>query len=93
MGKSAWYAPGYAAARMVEAIALDQKRYFPCSAYLTGQYGLNDIFFGVPVKLGKNGVENILEFELSDADRVMVNRSAESVRESISVVKKLNIIS
>jgi malate dehydrogenase len=92
MGKSAWYAPGYAAARMVEAISLDQKRYFPCSAYLTGQYGLNDIYFGVPVKLGKNGIENILEFELNDADRVLVNRSAESVRESINVLKKLKIV-
>lgn len=92
MGKSAWYAPGYAAARMVEAISLDQKRYFPCSAYLTGQYGLNDLYFGVPVKLGINGIENILEFELNDADKVMVTRSAESVRESISVLKKLKII-
>lgn len=92
MGKSAWYAPGYAAARMVEAIALDQKRYFPCSAYLTGQYGLNDIYFGVPVKLGKNGVENILEFELNDHDKAMVNRSADSVKESISVLKKLKFL-
>jgi malate dehydrogenase len=92
MGKSAWYAPGYAAARMVEAIALNQKRYFPCSAYLTGQYGLKDIYFGVPVKLGINGIEKILEFELNDADKVMVNRSAESVRESIEVLKKLKIV-
>lgn len=92
MGKSAWYAPGYAAARMVEAISLDQKRYFPCSAYLTGQYGLNDIYFGVPVKLGINGVEKILEFELNDSDRVMVNRSAESVKESIEVLRKLKIV-
>lgn len=92
MGKSAWYAPGYAAARMVEAIALDQKRYFPCSTLLTGQYGLNDIYFGVPVKLGRNGVENILEFELSNSDKVQVNRSAESVKESISVLKKLKLL-
>lgn len=92
MGKSAWYAPGYAAARMVEAISLGQKRYFPCSVYLTGQYGLNDIYFGVPVKLGINGVENILEFELNNADRVMVNRSADSVRESIEVLRKLKIV-
>lgn len=92
MGKSAWYAPGYAAARMVEAISLDQKRYFPCSAYLTGQYGLNDIYFGVPVKLGRNGVENILEFELPESDKAMVMRSAESVKESIEVLKKLRII-
>ncbi len=92
MGKSAWYAPGYAAARMVEAISLDQKRYFPCSAYLTGQYGLNDIYFGVPVKLGKNGVENILEFELNNSDKVLVNRSADSVRESLAILKKINII-
>lgn len=92
MGKSAWYAPGYAAARMVEAIALDQKRYFPCSAYLNGQYGISDLYFGVPVKLGRHGVENILEFELIDSDKVMVNRSAESVRESVNILKKLHIV-
>jgi len=66
MGKSAWYAPGYAVARMVEAILRNQKRYFPCSAFLEGEYGLKDMFFGVPVKLGKSGIEDILEIELND---------------------------
>jgi malate dehydrogenase len=83
MGKSAWFAPGYAAARMVEAIVLDQKRYFPCSAYLSGQYGLDDIFFGVPVKLGAKGIENILDIELNAQEKVLVERSADSVRETI----------
>jgi len=88
MGKSAWYAPGFATARMVEAIARNQKRYFPCSAYLEGEYGLNDLFFGVPVKLGKNGIEDILEIDLDADDRRMVEISANSVRESIMYLKK-----
>ena len=92
MGKSAWFAPGYAAARMVEAIALDQKRYFPCSAYLSGQYGLDDIFFGVPVKLGAKGVENILEIELNETEKALVERSANSVRENIKFLYTKKIL-
>lgn len=83
MGKSAWVAPGYAAARMVEAIVLDQKRYFPCSAFLTGQYGLHDICFGVPVKLGAGGVENIIELELNEAEKSQIMLSAGTIRENI----------
>jgi malate dehydrogenase len=92
MGKSAWFAPGYAAARMVEAIALDQKRYFPCSAFLSGQYGLEDIFFGVPVKLGSNGIESIMEIELNESERSLVERSANSVKETIKFLYTKKIL-
>jgi malate dehydrogenase len=92
MGKSAWFAPGYAAARMVEAIVLDQKRYFPCSVYLSGQYGLNDIFFGVPVILGSKGVESILEIELDSSEKSLVTHSAESVKETIKFLFKQKIL-
>ncbi len=91
MGKSAWYAPGYATARMVEAIARNQKRYFPCSAYLEGEYGLTDMFFGVPVKLGKGGIEDILEIELNDTERELVEISANSVRQNIEFLNTLNL--
>jgi malate dehydrogenase len=88
MGKSAWYAPGYAVAKMVEAILRDQKRYYPVSAYLEGQYGVKDLYFGVPVKLGKDGVEEILDIELKDNERELVKISAGSVRESVDIMKK-----
>lgn len=91
MGRSAWYAPGFAAARMVEAIVRNQKRYFPCCAYLQGEYGLNDMYFGVPVKLGKDGVENILEIKLNDAEKAMVEKSANSVKNTLATLKGLNI--
>jgi malate dehydrogenase len=91
MGKSAWYAPGFAAARMVEAIVKNQRRYFPCSAYLNGEYGLNDLFFGVPVKLGKHGIEHVLEIELEKADKELVEVSANSVRENIKYLEKLKL--
>jgi malate dehydrogenase len=88
MGKSAWYAPGWAVARMAEAIMRNQKRYFSCSAYLDGEYGLSDMYFGVPVKLGKNGIEDILEIELNDDEKRLVEISAASVRENIDFLKK-----
>lgn len=91
MGKSAWYAPGYAAARMVEAILRNQKRYFPCSVYLEGEYGLNDIFFGVPVRLGKSGIEDILEIELNKEEKALVDISANSVRKNIEFLETLNL--
>jgi malate dehydrogenase len=73
MGKSAWVAPGYGAARMVEAIVLDQKRFFPCSTYLNGQYGLKDIFFGVPVKLGKMALKIYWNLSLTKRKRRWLN--------------------
>jgi malate dehydrogenase len=91
MGKSAWYAPGYAAARMVEAIVRNQKRYFSCSAYLEGEYGLNDMYFGVPVKLGKGGVEDIMEIELNDKEKELVSISAKSVKENIDFLRTLDL--
>ena len=84
---SAFYAPGAAAAQMVEAILKDKKRILPCCAYLEGEYGLSDICFGVPVKLGANGVEKIIELELTGEERELVSTSAESVRKSIEILK------
>jgi len=84
---SAYYAPGAAAAQMVEAIVKDKKRILPCCAYLEGEYGLSDICFGVPVKLGANGVEKIVELELTAEERELVSKSAESVRKSIMALK------
>lgn len=84
---SAYYAPGAAAAQMVEAIVKDKKRILPCCAYLEGEYGLSDICFGVPAKLGANGVEKIVELELTAEERELVSKSAESVRKSIMALK------
>ena len=85
MGTSAWYAPGAAAAQMVEAIVRDQKRIFPCCALLNGEYGLNNIYLGVPVKLGKNGIEEIIELKLNDAEKKLVADSAAAVKEVMDV--------
>jgi malate dehydrogenase len=71
---------------MVEAIALDRKRILPCSAWLTGEYGLKDVFCGVPCKLGRNGLERILEIKLTDAERTELVKSAEAVRSTQAVV-------
>jgi malate dehydrogenase len=90
MGTSAWYAPGAAAAQMVEAIVRDQKRIFPCCAWLTGEYGLNDIYLGVPVVLGKNGIEKIIELDLNDEEKASVKDSAEAVREVMSVLDNMD---
>lgn len=80
MGTSAWFAPGAAAAQMAEAIALDQNRIFPCAAWLTGQFGINDLFVGVPVKLGKGGVKEIIEIELNADEKAMLDNSCSAVR-------------
>ena len=82
LGTSAWYAPGAAVSSMVQAIACDQKKMFPCSALLEGEYGMNDISIGVPVLLGKNGIEKIVEIELNDAEKAKLNESAEGVRKT-----------
>lgn len=79
LGTSAWYAPGAAVSGLVQAIACDQKKIFPCSTYLEGEYGLNDICIGVPVVLGRNGIEKIVELNLSDAEKEHMHRSAEGV--------------
>lgn len=80
LGTSAWYAPGAAVSALVQAIACDQKKMFPCSALLNGEYGLNDICLGVPVILGKNGIEKIVEINLNDAEKAKLSESAEGVR-------------
>lgn len=80
LGTSAWYAPGAAVSALVQAIACDQKKMFPCSALLDGEYGLNDICIGVPVILGKNGIEKIVEIELDDAEKAKLQESAEGVK-------------
>jgi malate dehydrogenase len=90
LGTSAWYAPGVAAAQMVEAIVRDQKRIFPCCALLKGEYGLKDIYLGVPVKLGKKGIEQVIELKLNDAEKLLLNASAKAVREVMDVLDKMN---
>ncbi len=79
LGTSAWYAPGAAVSSLVQAIACDQKKMFPCSALLEGEYGLNDLCIGVPVILGKNGIEKIVEIELNDAEKAKMKESSEGV--------------
>ncbi|NOR28924.1 MAG: malate dehydrogenase [Lutibacter sp.] len=82
LGTSAWYAPGAAVSSMVQAIACDQQKMFPCSALLEGEYGLNDISIGVPCIIGKNGIEKIVEIELSDAEKAKIHESAEGVKKT-----------
>lgn len=91
LGTSAWYAPGAAAAQMVEAIVRDQKRIFPCCALLKGEYGLKDIYLGVPVKLGKAGIEEIIEIELNETERADLDASAKSVREVMDVLDNMKL--
>lgn len=92
LGTSAWYAPGAAAAQMVEAIVRDQKRIFPVCALLNGEYGLKDIYLGVPVKLGKNGIEEIIELQLNDSEKQLLNESAAAVKEVMDVLDNMNIM-
>ena len=82
LGTSAWYAPGAAVSSMVQAIACDQKKMFPCSTYLEGEYDLNDICIGVPVILGKDGIEKIVNIPLSAADKAKMQESAEGVKKT-----------
>lgn len=90
LGTSAWYAPGAAAAQMVEAIIRDQKRIFPVCAWLQGEYGLKDIYLGVPVKLGKKGIEQIIELKLNAEEKKLLNDSAKSVKEVMAVLDTMN---
>jgi len=83
---SGYYAAGASLAQMAEAIILDKKRLIPCSAYLTGQYGINDLYIGVPVKLGANGVEDILEIELEESELEALQKSSQTYREGIQVI-------
>src|SRR5512147_2895424 len=84
---SAYYAPSAAAVQMCEAIVRDQKRILPCAAWLQGEYGMSGLFLGVPCKLGRNGLERIIEVSLTDEERAALEKSAEAVREPMSAVK------
>ncbi len=88
LGTSAWYAPGAACAQMVDAVLLDQKRLLPCTAYLDGEYGVEGLYMGVPVKLGAAGIEEIVELELSDEEQQAFQRSADAVREVVAVLDR-----
>ena len=90
LGTSAWYAPGAAAAQMVEAVVRDQKRIFPVCAWLQGEYGIKDIYLGVPVILGKKGIEKIIELKLNDAEKALLAESAESVKSVMEVLDNMN---
>ena len=91
LGTSAWYAPGAAAAQMVEAIVRDQRRVFPCCAWLTGEYGVNDLYLGVPVILGKNGIERIIELDLNDDEKTLLATSESAVRDVKHVLDGLSL--
>src|SRR5579862_5530198 len=86
MGTSAWYAPGAAAAQMVDAIVLDEKRVLPCTAYLQGEYGIQDLYMGVPVRLGAAGIEAIVELELDGEEQTALEASAAAVRDVVGVL-------
>jgi malate dehydrogenase len=86
LGTSAWYAPGAAAAQMVDAVVLDEKRVLPCTAYLEGEYGIDGLYMGVPVKLGAAGIEQVIELDLSDEEREALRASGDAVREVVGVL-------
>jgi malate dehydrogenase len=86
MGTSAWYAPGAASAQMVDSILLDEKRVLPCTAYLEGEYGIDGLYMGVPVKLGSKGIEQILEVDLDESEQAALGASADAVREVVAVL-------
>jgi malate dehydrogenase len=89
MGTSAWYAPGSAAAQMVEAIVRDQRRVLPVCMQLDGEYGIKNTYLGVPVILGKNGVEKVIELDLNDQERELLNESQKHVKEVMDVLDKI----
>ncbi|MGB3617846.1 MAG: malate dehydrogenase [Catalinimonas sp.] len=89
MGTSAWYAPGAGAAQMVEAIVRDQRRVFPVCAKLEGEYGISDCYLGVPVILGKNGIERIIELDLNDEEKALLETSRGKVREVMDVLDNM----
>jgi malate dehydrogenase len=86
LGTSAWYAPGAAAAQMVDSIMLDEKRVLPCTAYLEGEYGIDGLYMGVPVKLGSGGIEAIYELDLSKDEQALLDASAGAVREVVDLL-------
>jgi len=91
LGTSAWYAPGAAAAQMVEAIVKDSKRIFPVCALLEGEYGMNNVYLGVPAILGKNGLEKIIELKLNDDEKALLEASSIAVKEVMDVLDNMNL--
>ena len=91
LGTSAWYAPGAAVSSLVQAIACDQQKMFPCSVLLEGEFGLNDLCIGAPVILGKNGIERIVEIHLDDAEKIQLKISADEVKAVNSLLNDLNL--
>lgn len=91
LGTSAWYAPGAAAAQMVETIVKDERRIFPCCAWLNGEYGLKNIYLGVPVVLGRTGVEQIIELQLNPAEKELLNGSATEVKKMMEVLDGMTV--
>jgi malate dehydrogenase len=89
LGTSAYYAPAASTVEMVEAVLLDQNRILPCSTYLTGEFGINDLYVGVPIKIGAGGVKEIIEIELTDDERSALNHSADAVRELVEAMANL----
>jgi len=89
MGTSAWYAPGAAAAEMAESILKDSGRILPAAAYCDGEYGLNDLFIGVPVKLGFNGIEEVIEVDLNDEEQALMQTSADHVQSNLDNLNRL----
>lgn len=89
MGTSAWYAPGAGAAQMVEAILLDQNRIFPVCAHIDGEYGIEDLYIGVPVKLGRGGVKEVIEVDLNEKEKHLLEESARAVRSALDEFKNL----
>ena len=92
MGTSAWYAPGAASAEMAEAIVKNSGRVLPCAARLNGEYGLNDIFIGVPVRLGTGGIQEIIEVPLSDDEKELMKESAEHVKSNLEALSRLDMV-
>jgi malate dehydrogenase len=86
LGTSAWYAPGAAAAQMVDSIVLDEKRVLPCTAYLEGEYGIDGLYMGVPVKLGAGGIEQVIELDLDETEQQALKTSADAVRDVVGVL-------
>ena len=91
LGTSAWYAPGAAGASLVESIVRNERKLMPCCVYLEGEYGLEDICIGVPVIIGRNGWEKIVELELNDAEKAAMKKSADAVRSMNSVLATLTL--
>ena len=89
LGTSAWYAPGASVAQMVDAVMLDQKRVLPCTAYLEGEYGIDGLYMGVPVKLGARGIEEIVELDLTEQERTWLDESAAAVRDVVGVLGRV----